>query len=64
VRTCGKILDQLRVKDYVLFPASDPSRLFDHKDELYDQVQNGDQGQVIEVTDLGGLHHHYIRLAA
>lgn len=39
--TVGQILDQLRVKDYVLFLASDPANLFDHKDELYDRVENG-----------------------
>jgi hypothetical protein len=41
--TVGAVLNQLRVKDkdYVLFPASDPARLFDQKDELYDRVENG-----------------------
>jgi hypothetical protein len=41
--TAGQILDQLRVKDkdYVLYPASDPARLFDHKDELFSKVENG-----------------------
>jgi len=27
-------------------------------------VQTPDQGKIIEVPDLGGFHHHYIRLAA
>jgi hypothetical protein len=35
------ILDQLKAESCVLFPASDPARLFDHKDELYDRVENG-----------------------
>ena len=41
--TAGSVLDQLRVEDYVLFPPSDPARLFYHKDELHDKVQNGDR---------------------
>jgi hypothetical protein len=41
--TVGQVLDQLKVKDkdYVLFPASDPARLFEHKDELFSKVENG-----------------------
>jgi hypothetical protein len=41
--TVGQVLDQLKVKDkdYVLFPASDPARLFEHKDELFSEVENG-----------------------
>ena len=41
----GQVLDQLRVKDkdYVLFLASDPANLFDHKDELFSKVENGDR---------------------
>ena len=27
-------------------------------------VQTPDQGKIIEVPDLGGFHHHYIRFAA
>ena len=41
--TAGAILEQLRVEDYVLFHPSDPARLFYHKDELHDKVQNGDR---------------------
>jgi hypothetical protein len=42
--TARQILEQLRVEDdYVLYPAEDPARLFDHKDELYDQVKDGDR---------------------
>jgi hypothetical protein len=36
-----EILDQLKVEDYVLFPASDPARLLDYRDEIYDRVENG-----------------------
>jgi hypothetical protein len=40
--TAGEILTQLKVKeDYVLFPASDPARLLDYRDEIYDRVENG-----------------------
>jgi hypothetical protein len=39
--TVGQVLDQLKVKDYVLFPASDPARLLDQKDELFSKVENG-----------------------
>ncbi len=28
------------------------------------EVQAPDQGRIVEVADLGGLHHHYVRLAA
>ncbi len=40
--TVRQILEQLRVedKDYVLFPASDPAKLFNPMDELYDCVGN------------------------
>jgi hypothetical protein len=43
--TAEQVLDQLRVKDkdYVLFPASDPSRLFAHKDEFFSKVENGER---------------------
>ncbi|MGH8653159.1 MAG: hypothetical protein ACREYE_13770 [Gammaproteobacteria bacterium] len=27
-------------------------------------VQTPDKGDIIEIADLGGLHHHYLRLAA
>ncbi|MGH8716892.1 MAG: integrase core domain-containing protein [Burkholderiales bacterium] len=27
-------------------------------------VQTPHKGEVIEIADLGGLHHHYVRLAA
>jgi hypothetical protein len=36
-----QILDQLKVEDCVLFPASDPAELFDPRDELFDRVENG-----------------------
>ena len=41
--TAGSILDQLKVEDYILFPPSDPARLFYNKDELHDKVQSGDR---------------------
>jgi hypothetical protein len=39
--TVEQVLDQLGVKDHVIFPASDPARLFDYKDEIYDRVESG-----------------------
>jgi hypothetical protein len=40
----GQVLDQLKVKEgYVLFLASDPAKLFGHKDELFSKVENGDR---------------------
>jgi hypothetical protein len=39
--TVEQVLDQLGVKDYVLFPASDPANLFDQRDNLHDRVENG-----------------------
>jgi hypothetical protein len=39
--TVEQVLDQLKVEDYVLFPASDPARLLDYRDEIYDRVENG-----------------------
>jgi DTW domain-containing protein YfiP len=35
-----QILDQPKVEDCVLFPAKDPGRLYEPKEELYDCVQN------------------------
>ena len=40
--TAGSILDQLKIEDYVLFPPSDPGRLYYHTDVLHDKVQSGD----------------------
>jgi hypothetical protein len=41
--TVEAILDQLKVEDCVIFPATDPARIFDHKDELYPSVCNGER---------------------
>lgn len=40
--TVEAILDQLKVEDCVLFPAKDPGRLYEPKDELYDCVGNAE----------------------
>jgi hypothetical protein len=43
--TAADILKALKLTDFVLFPLSDPARLFaqfDQKDELYEQISNGD----------------------
>jgi hypothetical protein len=39
--TVEQVLDQLKVEDYVLFPASDPARLLDYREEIYGRVENG-----------------------
>jgi hypothetical protein len=50
--TARQILEQLRVEDdYVLFSASDPARLYDHKNELYDQVKDGDRLNAAVLAD-------------
>jgi hypothetical protein len=43
--TAEQVLDQLKVKDkdYLLFPESDPSRVFNPKDALFSQVESGDR---------------------
>jgi hypothetical protein len=40
--TVEAILDQLKVEDCVIFPATDPARIFEHKDELFSKVENGE----------------------
>jgi hypothetical protein len=39
--TAEDVLTALKLnKDFVIFPVSDPARLFDYRDELYDRVEN------------------------
>lgn len=39
--TTADILKALKLRDLVLFPLSDPARLLDPKEELFDRVENG-----------------------
>jgi hypothetical protein len=41
--TAADILRALKLKDLVLFPISDPAKLFGHDDEVYSRVSNGDR---------------------
>jgi hypothetical protein len=50
------ILDQLKVEDYVLFPASDPARLYEPMEELYSRLGNGEHLIAARLADASAAY--------